>query len=171
MERYDCVIVGSGASGGTLAYGLARKGCSVLLVESGDFVKPPVGHDGLDKIGFAQSDYGPSRSLPCVGGPTKFYGAALYRLREVDFEATRLETGESAAWPITYSELEPYYSAAEQVYAVHGASAGDPTEPFRSAPYPYPPIPHQGMVEGLVRRLQDNGVAVSAVPRGLDYRE
>ncbi|MGD0525145.1 MAG: GMC family oxidoreductase [Polyangiaceae bacterium] len=173
LERtYDCVVVGSGASGGTLAYGLAKRGAKVLLVERGTFVKPPASHGHPpDTIGFPQSDYGPSRSLPCVGGPTKFYGAALYRLREVDFQATRLETGESAAWPITYSELEPYYSAAEQVYAVHGASDGDPTEPFRSAPYPYPPIPHQGMVEGLVRRLQDNGVAVSAVPRGLDYRE
>src|SRR5580693_6956353 len=131
---YDCVVVGSGASGGTLAYGLAKKGCKVLLVESGDFVKPPPGHDpGDPRIGFAQSEYGPSGSLPCVGGPTKFYGSALYRLREVDFERTRLENGESPAWPITYREIEPYYCAAEELYAVHGASAGDPTEPSRSA--------------------------------------
>src|ERR1700679_1687265 len=120
MERYDCVIVGSGASGGTLAYGLARQGRRVLLVESGDFVKPPVGLEGLDRIGFAQSEFGPSRSLPCVGGPTKFYGAALYRLREIDFEETQLETGESAAWPVTYAELEPHYAEAERTYAVHG---------------------------------------------------
>jgi choline dehydrogenase-like flavoprotein len=171
MERYDCVIVGSGASGGTLAYGLARKGCSVLLVESGDFVKPPVGHDGLDKIGFAQSEYGPSRSLPCVGGPTKFYGSALYRLREMDFESTRLETGESAAWPVSYGELEPYYSDAETIYSVHGSSSGDPTEPPRTTPYPYPPIPHQGLIKSLVERIEATGVPVGHIPRGLDYRD
>ena len=168
LERtYDCVVVGSGASGGTLAYGSrsgARRSCSS---SGGPSSSPrPRTVTRRTAIGFPQSDYGPSRSLPCVGGPTKFYGAALYRLREVDFQATRLETGESAAWPITYSELEPYYSAAEQVYAVHGASDGDPTEPSRSAPYPYPPIPHQGMVKGLVERLQDNGVAVSACSPG-----
>src|SRR5271170_2379524 len=158
MEGYDCVIVGSGASGGTLAYALAKKGCKVLLVESGDFVKPPAQHDEPNRIGFAQSEYGPSRSLPCVGGPTKFYGAALYRLREADFEATRLETGESAAWPVSYSELEPYYSDAESIYRVHGSSTGDPTEPPRAKPYPYPPIPHQGMVKSLVERIQATGV-------------
>jgi choline dehydrogenase-like flavoprotein len=171
MAGYDCVIVGSGASGGTLAYGLARKGCKVLLVESGDFVKPPVGQEGLDKIGFAQSEYGPSRSLPCVGGPTKFYGAALYRFRETDFEPTRLETGESAGWPLSYHDLEPYYSDAETIYRVHGATSGDPTEPPRTTPYPYPPIPHQGPIKSLVERIEATGVPVSHVPRGLDYRD
>jgi choline dehydrogenase-like flavoprotein len=171
MERYDCVIVGSGASGGTLAYGLARQGRRVLLVESGDFVKPPAGLESLDRIGFAQSEYGPSRSLPCVGGPTKFYGAALYRLREMDFEATTLETGESAAWPLSYKELEPYYAAAETIYRVHGSSAGDPTEPPRATPYPYPPIPHQGVIKSLVERIEATGVPVGHVPRGLDYRD
>jgi choline dehydrogenase-like flavoprotein len=171
-EGYDCVVVGSGASGGTLAYGLAKKGCKVLLVESGDFVKPPPAHVGSDaRIGFAQSEYGPSGSLPCVGGPTKFYGAALYRLRESDFERTRLETGESAAWPVTYREMEPYYCDAERIYAVHGSSAGDPTEPHRSAPYPYPPIAHQGLVKSLVERIQEGGTPVGHIPRGLDYRD
>ena len=173
LERaYDCIVVGSGASGGTLAFGLAKKGAKVLLVERGTFLKPPASHGRPPgTIGFAQSDYGPSGPLPCVGGPTKFYGAALYRLRESDFRATRLETGESAAWPVTYPEIEPYYAAAERTYAVHGASVGDRTEPFRSGPYPYPPLPHPPLLRGLVERLQANGVEVSAVPRGLDYRD
>jgi choline dehydrogenase-like flavoprotein len=171
MAGYDCVIVGSGASGGTLAYALAKKGCRVLLVESGDFVKPPAGHEGTNRIGFAQSEYGPSRSLPCVGGPTKFYGSALYRLREVDFESFRLETGESAPWPVSYKELERYYCEAEAIYSVHGSTAGDATEPPRTTPYPYPPIPHQGLVKSLVERVEATGVPVAHVPRGLDYRD
>jgi choline dehydrogenase-like flavoprotein len=106
-----------------------------------------------------------------VGGPTKFYGSALYRLREGDFEETRLETGVSAAWPFTYREMERYYSDAERIYAVHGSSSGDPTEPPRAGPYPYPPIPHQGLVKSLVERVQATGVPVSHIPRGLDYRD
>jgi choline dehydrogenase-like flavoprotein len=172
QRAVDCVVVGSGASGATLAYGLARKGVHVLLVERGGFLQPPAGRDGADtRIGFAQSEYGSPGQLPCVGGPTKFYGSALYRMRESDFASTRLETGESAAWPITYRELEPYYTEAERIYAVHGSSAGDPTEPPRAAPYPYPPIPHQGLIKGLVERIEAQGVPVSAIPRGLDYRD
>jgi choline dehydrogenase-like flavoprotein len=82
-----------------------------------------------------------------------------------------LETGESAAWPVTYADFEPYYSQAEKVYAVHGSTSGDPTEPPRSAPYPYPPIPHQGVIASLVERLQADGMAVSHIPRGIDRRE
>lgn len=171
-RRYDCVVIGSGASGGTLAYGLAKRGHRILLVERGDFLKPPLAHDPLAPgIGFAQSDYGPSGGLPCVGGPTKFYGAALYRLREADFQARPLETGESAAWPLTYADLERYYGDAESVYSVHGSNIGDPSEPPRTTPYPYPPIPHQGVVKALVERIQADGVPVAHIPRGLDYKE
>jgi choline dehydrogenase-like flavoprotein len=170
-DEYDCVVVGSGASGATLAYALARKGVDVLLVERGDFLKPPGAHDPLDaRIGFAQSEYAPA-ALACVGGPTKFYGSALYRLRETDFEFTRLETGASSGGPITYRDIEPYYCAAEEIYAVHGASAGDPTEPMRSAPYPFPPIPHAKPIQTLIERIQAGGTPVSCIPRGLDYRE
>ncbi len=171
-SRYDCVIVGSGASGGTLAYALAKKGISVLLVERGDFIKPPASHDPRDaKTGYAQYEYGPAGSVPFVGGPTKFYGAALYRLRERDFEPTRLETGESAGWPVAYDEIEPYYRAAEKIYAVHGSSEGDPSEPRRSERYPYPPIPHQGLIAPLVERIEAGGTPVAHIPRGLDYKE
>ncbi|HXX70357.1 MAG TPA: GMC oxidoreductase [Polyangiaceae bacterium] len=173
LERaYDVVVVGSGAGGGTLAYGLAKKGARVLLVEKGDVVRSPVTKPATEpRIGFAQSEYGPSGSLPCVGGPTKFYGSALYRLRETDFKWSRLETGESAAWPIDYDDLEPYYGEAERTYSVHGSSGGDPTDPPRRAPYPFPPIPHQGLVKGLVERLANAGVSVGHIPRGLDYRD
>jgi choline dehydrogenase-like flavoprotein len=51
-----------------------------------------------------------------VGGNTKFYGAALFRLREVDFGEIRHHGGISPAWPISYDDLEPYYSQAERLY-------------------------------------------------------
>ena len=78
-----------------------------------------------------------------VGGATKLYGAALYRLRAEDFGELRHHDGISPAWPISYEEMEPYYTAAEQLYQVHGARGEDPTEPPSSAPYPFPAVSHE----------------------------
>ncbi len=73
-----------------------------------------------------------------VGGNTKFYGAALFRLRREDFGELRHHGGVSPAWPIRYDELEPYYTEAEHLYQVHGERGVDPTEPPASAPYRHP---------------------------------
>ena len=67
------------------------------------------------------------------------YGAALYRLRKEDFSGLRITTACRPAWPISYDDMEPYYTKAEQMYQVHGARGEDPTEPPASAPYPFPP--------------------------------
>ena len=58
-----------------------------------------------------------------VGGNTKFYGAALFRLRPQDFGELRHHGGNSPAWPIEYADLEPYYTQAEHLYVVHGRTA------------------------------------------------
>ena len=60
------------------------------------------------------------------GSNTKFYGAALFRLRERDFGEIRHHGGISPAWPITYGDLEPYYTKAEHLYEVHGTRGEDP---------------------------------------------
>ena len=72
----------------------------------------------------------------CVGGNTKFYGAALFRLRREDFGELRHHGGVSPAWPISYDELEPYYTEAEHLYQVHGERGEDPTEPPRERALP-----------------------------------
>ena len=73
-----------------------------------------------------------------VGGATKFYGAALYRMRERDFGELQHHGGISPAWPIGYDVFEPYYTQAEQLYQVHGDRGEDPTEPPASGPVPVP---------------------------------
>ena len=92
----------------------------------------------------------------CVGGNTKFYGAALIRMRREDFGVVRHHGGISPAWPIAYEDLEPYYTQAEHLYQVHGLRGSDPTEPAASAPYLHPPLSHepriQEIVDGLARR-------------------
>jgi choline dehydrogenase-like flavoprotein len=77
-----------------------------------------------------------------VGGNTKFYGAALFRLRPQDFGELRHHGGLSPAWPIGYADLEPYYTQAEHLYQVHGRHGEDPTAGDASADYLHPPVAH-----------------------------
>ena len=162
-NTYDAVVVGTGIGGSTFAYALARRGLSVAVDERGDYFKPQV--DDLEPV--HNHHFG---KLSVVGGQTKSFGAAMYRLRESDFRAKEMESGVSPAWPITYADLEPYYAEAERLYRVHGSAANDATEPPRSSPWPYPAIPHQGPVVDLVGRITERaGVPVSHIPRGIDY--
>jgi choline dehydrogenase-like flavoprotein len=165
QREYDVIIVGSGLGGSTIAYRLAQRGRRVLVVEKGDYL--PTERAGQT------TPLGPYKSLrpepQLVGGPSKFYGAAMYRLRESDFRAIRHERGESPAWPITYADLEPYYGQAEQLYRVHGAPDGDLSDPPRSLPYPHPPIPVAPLVERLMRHLRESGTSVAPIPRAIDY--
>jgi choline dehydrogenase-like flavoprotein len=145
VSDYDVIVIGSGAGGGTLVHRLAPSGKRILLLERGDwlprepqnwlaqdvfvdnrYVSPDTWYDADGKPFQPQVHY-------FVGGATKLYGAALYRLRAEDFGELQHHDGVSPAWPISYDELEPYYTEAEQLYQVHGARGEDPTEPPASA--------------------------------------
>jgi len=102
-----------------------------------------------------------------VGGNTKFYGAALFRLRREDFGELRHHGGLSPAWPLTYHELEPYYTAAEHLYQVHGDRGVDPTEPHASAPYKYPAVTHEPRMQQLSDDFAALGLAPFHVPLGI----
>ena len=169
-HRRDVIVIGSGAGGSTLAYQLSQSGLRVLVIERGDFLRPEKRH-ATDAVGrYVNHIVKNGGETSCfVGGATKFYGAALYRMRESDFNAVEHENGISPAWPIGYSDLEPYYERAEKLYGVHGSAAGDMTEPPRAASFPHPPIEHAPIVAKLVRRIEQSGTQVSAIPRGLDY--
>lgn len=177
--HYDVIVIGSGAGGGTLAHRLAPTGARVLIVERGDFVKrerdnwspravmvdgryhtDDVWHDGDGRPLHPHTSY-------CVGGNTKFYGAALFRLRERDFDEVRHYEGVSPAWPLTYADLEPYYTEAERLYHVHGARGADPTEPWTSAPYAHPPIAHEPRIQALHEDFAAAGVRPFPVPLGV----
>src|SRR5207247_10412209 len=92
-----------------------------------------------------------------VGGATKLYGAALYRLRAEDFGELRHHDGISPPWPISYDDLEPYYTLAEQLYEVHGARGEDPTEAHASAPYPHPAVSNEPRIQQLSDQLAAAG--------------
>jgi choline dehydrogenase-like flavoprotein len=177
--HYDVIIIGSGAGGGTLAYQLAPSGKRILLLERGDYVPREkdnwssqavnvaakyhtreVWHDKEGKPLHPHTNY-------YVGGNTKFYGAALFRMRERDFGMVRHHGGVSPAWPITYSDLEPYYTRAEHLYQVHGERGVDPTEPWASAPYAHPAVSHEPRIQRLNDDLQRRGWHPFHVPLGV----
>jgi choline dehydrogenase-like flavoprotein len=183
MESYDVIIVGTGAGGGTLARHLAPSGKRILLLERGDwlprepqnwlaedvfvdgrYVSPDTWYDGSGQAFQPQVHY-------YVGGATKLYGAALYRLREKDFGELQHHEGLSPAWPITYDELEPYYAKAEQLYHVHGARGEDPTEPHASGPYPYPAVSHEPRIQQLADALEKAGYHPFHAPCGVLLNE
>ena len=99
-----------------------------------------------------------------VGGNTKFYGAALFRLRPEDFGELRHHGGMSPAWPIGYDDLEPYYGQAEHLYRVHGQHGEDPTEGAASQQYLHPPVQHEPRIQQLSDDLEKQGLHRSTCP-------
>ena len=179
MDNYDVIIIGTGAGGGTLARHLAPSGKRILLLERGDwlprelenwdpeavfvdnrYVSPDTWYDASGKPFQPGVHY-------YVGGATKFYGAALFRLRKEDFGELQHHDGLSPAWPIAYDELEPYYTLAEQLYQVHGARGEDPTEPPASAPYPHPAVSHEPRIQQLADDLTAAGYHPFHAPCGI----
>jgi choline dehydrogenase-like flavoprotein len=183
MTHFDVIVIGSGAGGGTLVHRLAPSGKQILLLERGDwlprepqnwsagdvfvdgrYISPDTWYDEHDKAFQPQVHY-------FVGGATKLYGAALYRLREEDFGELTHHDGLSPAWPVGYDEFEPYYTQAEQLYQVHGARGEDPTDPPASAPYPFPAVSHEPRIQQLSDDLEAAGRRPFHAPCGVMLRE
>lgn len=179
MSDYDVIVIGSGAGGGSLVHRLAPSGKRILLLERGDWLtREPqnwsaqdVFLDGRYISPETWLDSGGKEFQPqihyFVGGATKLYGAALYRLREQDFGELRHHDGVSPAWPISYEEMEPYYTKAEQLYQVHGARGEDPTEPPTGAPYPHPAVSHEPRIQQLSDDLAAAGYRPFHAPCGV----
>ena len=178
-EHYDVIIIGTGAGGGTLARRLAPSGKRILLLERGGFVPrekdnwisrlvnlegkyqtKEVWHDKDGKELHPHTNYN-------VGGNTKFYGAALFRLRKEDFGELAHHGGISPAWPIAYDDLEPYYSQAERMYHVHGERGEDPSEPPAASPYPHPAVSHEPRIQHLADDLARLGLKPFHTPLGI----
>ena len=176
-HRYDIVIIGSGAGGGTIAHALAGSGARLLIIERGDFVPQEaenwdpqavwrqLRYRSREQWVDEQGEFTPYTHYN-VGGNTKFWGSVLYRLRREDFKEMAHVDGVSPAWPIDYETLEPYYERAEQLYHVRGELGTDPTEPPRK-PYPYEAVAHSPEMSAIVGQLRQQGLHPSALPLGL----
>jgi choline dehydrogenase-like flavoprotein len=178
-EHYDVIIIGTGAGGGTLAHTLAPSGKRILLLERGDFLPRELANWDPKAV-FVDNRYisketwldsAGKRFQPqvhyFVGGATKLYGAALYRLRPQDFGALQHVDGTSPAWPLGYDDFEPYYTKAEWLYQVHGNRGEDPTEGHASKPYPWPAVSHEPRIARLVEDLAKAGYHPFHAPCGI----
>ncbi|HKE07357.1 MAG TPA: GMC family oxidoreductase [Candidatus Acidoferrum sp.] len=180
-DEVDFVIVGSGASGGVLAKELSTNGFRVVVLEQGPYLnEKDFTHDEIKIFGqnlltnhpkeqpvtFRKTTADTAKKQPavmygrCVGGSSVHFTANYWRLHEIDF----IEHGKTgdipganfADWPITYADLEPYYTKVEWEVGVSGLAEASPFDPPRSKPYPMPPLPVKGcgvVFERAARKL------------------
>ncbi|MEL6351311.1 MAG: GMC family oxidoreductase [Cyanobacteria bacterium J06627_28] len=182
-QHYDVIIIGTGAGGGTLAHRLAPSGKKILVLERGAFLPKEkanwstdaVFRDGRYQTNEVWADGDGNDVSPgigyWVGGNTKVYGGALFRLREKDFDEVQLHEGVSPAWPLKYNDYAPYYDEAEALYQVHGKQGLDPTEPPRNADYPYPAVSHEPRIAGLDKAFQNKGLNPFYLPLSVKLNE
>src|SRR6201985_1768535 len=146
-ETFDVVIIGSGAGGATLAKRLASTGKKILILERGEHL-PREAENWNSRAVFIQHRYrtkeqwyakGGKPFTPnthyWVGGNTTFYGAALMRLRGRDFEEVQHAGGVSPAWPISLTDLAPYYTEAETLWRADRGRGGGPAEDSQEPPF------------------------------------
>ena len=178
-DHYDIIVIGSGPGGGALAQRLAPTGKRILMLERGGYLPrsrtnwdaKAVFVDGLYQApetwyGKDGSSFAPGIHY-WVGGNSKVYGAALFRLREQDFNELGHHHGVSPAWPLKYDVYEPYYTEAEKLFHVHGERGEDPNEPWSTAPYAYPAIKHEPRIEELNGILKREGLHPFHLPLGI----
>ena len=182
-EHYEVIIIGTGAGGGTLAHSLAASGKNILLLERGDFLPREMDNWNPDSV-FVDGKYiskdtwydadGQAFQPQVhyfVGGATKLYGAALYRLRPEDFGDIVHVDGVSPAWPLTYEDFEPWYTEAEWLYQVHGNRGEDPTDRPSSRPYPHPAVSHETRIQDIHDNLTAAGYHPFSAPCGILLEE
>ncbi len=185
-RHFDAIIIGSGFGGSMLANVLVNAGQHVLMLERGDWVKRGAHNWAMN----ASVDLTPHYSFDtpmrvqkggnkdimgnyaCVGGPSVFYGGVSFRFREKDFEPPAEIVGDSGAeWPLTYADLEPYYSRAEQLLDVAGADSADPSAPPRSVPFPQNPDRLSNISEKVKTSAESLGLSPFPLPLAINYRQ
>src|SRR5436853_2319939 len=165
-DEVDFVIVGSGAAGGIIAKEPSTNGFRVVVLEQGPYLtEADFNHNEIEILALDKLTNHPKlqpntfRKTPgekakpqralvygrCVGGTSVHFTANFWRFHEIDF-IERSKVGPVAGtglmdWPITYADLEPYYTKVEWEIGVSGLAGANPFDPPRSKPYPLPPLP------------------------------
>ena len=164
--RADVVIIGAGASGATAAKVLTERGMNVVALERGPWRKrESFGGDELANVNrynlwpdpmlnprtYREGADGETKiELFCpvpqmVGGGTVHWQGWLPRFTESDFKLRSIAGDVPGTtlvdWPITYADLEPYYTQVEWSFGVSGGGGINKFESFRSKDYPCPPLP------------------------------
>jgi choline dehydrogenase-like flavoprotein len=194
-QEYDVCLVGSGAGNGPLAYELSKAGYQVVILEKGgwfneqDFKKDEM----LSRRGVfrsklkderhileeQESDGNWSRSETddfwggnIVGGASNFMSAYFHRLKPEDFrllsEFGPIEGANITDWPITYNDLEPYYTKVESVVGVSGKIVKHPNlEPRSTDNYPFPPTAEHPIAGWFDKAATELGFHPLPMARGI----
>lgn len=197
-EVVDFVVIGSGAAGGILARELSVAGFSVVVLEQGPRLNPGdfehdefkytflhgiINETGASPQTFRRdlSDVAVQRQginalvyARIVGGSSTHFTANYWRFREIDFNERSVLGGIPgtgfADWPLTYQELEPYYTKVDWEIGVSGLAGTNPFEPPRTKPYPMPPLPVKSSGVLLERGARKLGLHPFPAPMGIVSR-
>ena len=195
---WDFVVIGAGLAGSVCAAELGRSGASVLVLETGNAAEEPprpargiiarvIGkfisqseqahpgrmHETLHVTTTSPKGRSSRFRFPAYlgtgpGGTSRIYGAALGRMRRVDFE-TDTGAGSGAldnSWPLDWEAFKPFYAQSEALMRVCGAP--DPTDPEDDSDLIAPPPlgPRDG---AFVKALKANGRHPYRLHVGIDY--
>lgn len=189
-DAVDFVIIGSGSAGGILAKELSTAGFDTVVLEQGPYRRAEdFTHDELavrvlselqgggaethrqsfrhsETEPFTIPDHQPARYARGVGGASVHFTANFWRFREVDFNERSLLGPISgtnfADWPISYEELEPYYTKVDWEIGVSGAPG--PFDAPRSRPFPMPPMPVKSSGVLMEKAAKKLGLHAQAEP-------
>ena len=192
-EAVDFVIIGAGSAGGILAKELSTAGFDVVLLEQGPYRKAgDFGHDELSVLFRDELEGGgpevhgqtfrhheseratkpprnPVRYARGVGGSSVHFTANFWRLRPIDFKERSLFGPISGTnftdWPISYEDLEPYYTKVDWEIGVSGAPG--PFDAPRSKPFPLPPMPVKSSGVLLERAAKTLGLHAQPEPHAI----
>jgi choline dehydrogenase-like flavoprotein len=182
-DHYDVIVVGSGPGGATTAARVADTGKRVLMLERGDYLPRErdnwnshavfgTGKYTADETFYDLHDQPFQPELHYyVGGNSKVYGAALFRLLPADFDEVQHPNGIAPAWPLTYEDMEPYYVRAEHLFWVHGQHGEDPFAGFSSQDYSYPPVQHEPHIQQVSDELAALGLHPFHLPLGVQLEQ
>jgi choline dehydrogenase-like flavoprotein len=178
-DHYDVLVIGSGPGGATTAARVAETGKRVLMLERGDFL-PRERDNWSSRAVFGDAKYTADETFYdrhdrpfrpelhyYVGGNSKVFGAALFRLLPSDFGEVQHPNGVAPAWPLSYDDMEPYYVRAEHLFWVHGQHGEDPFAGASSQDYRYPPVQHEPRIQQLSDGLAELGLHPFHLPLGV----